>query len=74
MKLIKWSLSENALIINQTLLTTSNSFNLLNPNIKIQILICCPYLFSMEVVERICWAIRFILCDQVLNSHDHCVL
>ena len=28
--------------------------NPLNPNIKIQILICYPYTFSIEVVERIC--------------------
>ena len=28
--------------------------NPLNPNIKIQILICYPYTFSMEVVGRIC--------------------
>ena len=27
--------------------------NLLNPNIKIQILICYPYTFSIEVVGRI---------------------
>ena len=49
MKLIKWSLSENALIVNQILLTTCNSFNPLDPNIKIQILISCRYLFSIEV-------------------------
>ena len=29
-------------------------FNPLNPNIKIQILICCPYTFSIEEVGRIC--------------------
>ena len=28
--------------------------NPLNPNIKIQILICYPYAFSIEVVGRIC--------------------
>ena len=28
--------------------------NPLNPNIKIQILICYPYTFSIEVVGRIC--------------------
>ena len=32
--------------------------NPLNPSIKIQILICCPYMFSMEVVRRICWSIN----------------
>ena len=32
--------------------------NPLNPNIKIQILICCPYMFSIEVVGRICWSIN----------------
>ena len=36
------------------------NFNLnpLNPNIKIQILICYPYTFSIEVVGRICWSIN----------------
>ena len=29
-------------------------FNPLNPSIKIQILICYPYTFSIEVVGRIC--------------------
>ena len=29
-------------------------FNALNPNITIQILICYPYTFSVEVVGRIC--------------------
>ena len=29
-------------------------FNPLNPNIKIEILICYLYTFSIEVVERIC--------------------
>ena len=28
-----------------------------NPNIKIQILICCPYTFSRGVVWTICWSI-----------------
>ena len=32
--------------------------NPLNPNIKIQILICYPYAFSIEVVGRICWSIN----------------
>ena len=31
------------------------TFSALNPNIKIQILICYPYTFSIEVVRRICW-------------------
>ena len=31
-----------------------NAINPLNPNIKIQILICCPYTFSIEEVGRIC--------------------
>ena len=30
----------------------------LNPNIKIQILICCPYIFPVEVEERIRWSIH----------------
>ena len=34
------------------------TFNPLNPNIKIQILICYPYTFSLEVVGRICWSIN----------------
>ena len=32
--------------------------NPLNPNIKIQILICRPYMFSIEAVGRICWSIN----------------
>ena len=37
--------------------------NPLNPNIRIQILIFFPYMFSIEVVERICWSIKKIhLC------------
>ena len=32
--------------------------NLVNPNIKIQILICYPYTFLIEVVGRICWSIN----------------
>ena len=32
--------------------------NPLNPNIKIQILICYPYTFSIEVVGRIWWSIN----------------
>ena len=35
-----------------------SQFNPLNPNIKIQILICYPYTFSIEVVGRICWSIN----------------
>ena len=34
-----------------------NHLNPLNPNIKIQILICYPYTFLIEVVGRICWSI-----------------
>ena len=30
------------------------SFNPLNPNVKIQILICYPYTFPIEVVGIIC--------------------
>ena len=38
------------------------------------ILICVPYTFSIELVGIIFWStIRFILCDHVLNSHDHSV-
>ena len=32
----------------------SKNINPLNPNIKIQILICYPYTFSIETVGRIC--------------------
>ena len=34
------------------------SFNPLNPNTKIDILIYCPYTFSTKVVGRICWIIK----------------
>ena len=34
------------------------NLNHLNPNIKIQILICYPYTFSIEVVGRIWWSIN----------------
>ena len=34
--------------------------NPLNPNIKIEILICCLYTFSIEVVGRISWSINCI--------------
>ena len=40
------------------LLLYKSSINPLNPNIKIQILICYPYTFSIEVVGRICWSIN----------------
>ena len=29
-------------------------FDPLNPDIKIEILICCPYTFSVKIVGRIC--------------------
>ena len=53
------------------------NLNPLNPNIKIHILICYPYTFSIEVVtgkNLMKVSIRFILCDHILNSHDHSVL
>ena len=52
------------------------NLNPLNPNIKIQILICYPYTFSIEVVGGDFYevSIRFFLCDHILNSHDHSVL
>ena len=39
---------------------SANYVNPLNPNIyiKIQILICCPHMFSIEAVGRICWSIN----------------
>ena len=50
-------------------------FNPLNLNIKIQILICYPYTFSIEIVGQFVEvSIRIFLCDHVLNSHDHSVL
>ena len=36
----------------------TNEVNPLNPNFKIQILICYSYTFSIEVVGRICWSIN----------------
>ena len=42
----------------------------LNPKIEIKILSCQPYSFTIEVVGRS----KFILCDHVLNSHNHSVL
>ena len=57
------------------LLLTARFINPLNPNIKIQILICYPYAFSIEVVvEFVEVSVIFILCDHVLNSHDHSFL
>ena len=47
-------MNKNALIASQILLTTCTSFNPLKSNIKIQIVICFRYLFSVEVVGRIC--------------------
>ena len=35
-----------------------NHLDPLNPNIKIQILICYPYTFLIAVVGRICWSIN----------------
>ena len=49
--------------------------NPLNPTIKIQILICYPYAFSIERVgEFVKVSIGFILCDHILSSHDHSLL
>ena len=49
-------------------------FNPLNPNIKIVILISCPYTFSIEIVgEFVKISIRLIFPDHVLTSHDHSV-
>ena len=36
----------------------SGRVNPSNPNIKIVILICSPYMFSIEVVARICWRVN----------------
>ena len=46
-----------------------------HPEIKIWILICCPYLFATEVggeFDKI--SSKFILSDHVRDSHDHSVL
>ena len=40
-----------------SIIVINDCFNPLNPNIKIQILICYPYTFSIEEVGRICWSI-----------------
>ena len=37
-----------------SIIVINDCFNPLNPNIKIQILICYPYTFSIEEVGRIC--------------------
>ena len=42
------------------------TLSMFNPNIKIQILIHCPYAFPMEVVGRSYFSTRFILCDLAL--------
>ena len=48
--------------------------NPLNYNIKIEILIYCPYTFLIRVVGTICRNINETLFpDNVLNSHDHSV-
>ena len=36
----------------------NDDVNPLSPYIKIQILISYPYMFSIEVVGRICWSIN----------------
>ena len=41
-----------------SIIVINDCFNPLNPNIKIQILICYPYTFSIEEVGRICWSIN----------------
>ena len=48
-----------------------------NPNIKIQILICCPYTFPIKVVGRICWSINYIylvcsMCSLIATSPMSC--
>ena len=49
--------------------------NPLNPRNKIEILICCPYSFPIEVVGEVGKTLsKFISCDHVLNPHDHSVV
>ena len=52
------------------------ALNALSPKIKIKILICHPYLFTIEEVGEVDNLIssKYIFCDHVLNSHDHSVL
>ena len=52
------------------------ALNALSPKIKIKILICHPYSFTIEEVGEVDNLIssKYILCDHVLNSHDHSVL
>ena len=53
----------------------ADRLNPLNPRIKIEILIFCPYSFPIEVVGEVGKTLsKFILCDHVLNSHDRSVL
>ena len=53
----------------------ADRLNPLNPGIKIEILILFPYSFPITVVGEVGKTFsKFILCDHVLNSHDHSVL
>ena len=51
------------------------ALNPLGPKIKIKILICHPYSFTIEEVGEVDKiSSKYILCHHVLNSHDHSVL
>ena len=51
------------------------ALNPLSPKIKIKILICHPYSFTIEEVGEVDKiSSKYILCDHVLNSHDRSVL
>ena len=51
------------------------ALNPLGPKIKIKILICHPYSFTIEEVGEVDKiSSKYILYHHVLNSHDHSVL
>ena len=51
------------------------ALNPLSTKIKIKILICHPYSFTIEEVGEVHKiSSKYIVCDHVLNSHDHSVL
>ena len=59
---------------NDSVSETTFTSNLLNPLIKIWILICFLYSCPTEVVGEVDKiSSKFILCDHVRNSHDHSV-
>ena len=65
---------QTIMIMKMSAVTVTGTFlNSSNPKIKIEILICCPYTFPIEISGR--WSrllkkisSKIILCDAVLNS------